>query len=152
MLSFNSSLLQSRKCPILARISSYSEYKFIKASAGHRIRFTSHSIRSTDAIWTFVQFYRTDEFSWTNRHQEVHMCNEAIINEYMLCAHRKRLLLYRSNVSSIFFKSLINFQRYSFFQHQTAFMIAFRHFFCPNLDQAMYLSGDVLSQLILDTI
>lgn len=99
MLSFNSSLLQSRKCPILARISSYSEYKFIKASAGHRIRFTSHSIRSTDAIWTFVQFYRTDEFSWTNRHQEVHMCNEAIINEYMLCAHRKRLLLYRSNVS-----------------------------------------------------
>lgn len=31
MLSFNSSLLQSRKCPILARISSYSEYKFIKA-------------------------------------------------------------------------------------------------------------------------
>lgn len=99
MLSFNSSSLQSRKCPILARISSYSEYKFIKASAGHRIRFTSHSIRSTDAIWTFVQFYRTDEFSWTNRHQEVHMCNEAIINEYMLCAHRKRLLLYRSNVS-----------------------------------------------------
>lgn len=25
-------------------------------------------------------------------------------------------------------------------------------FFCPNLDQATYLSGDVLSQLILDTI